>query len=696
MPKENNKELQKKVDNTAKLKVSDNKKTSADSLNKKKVDINKPKKTSTVSKQKSSDDAIKVTSPTQLKGVDKQETKKVETTKPVEKKQTATKKVTTNKVETAKPVEKKQTATKKVITNKVETAKPVEKKQIIDKKIQSKQIDSSKTDKGKKISTKKDLTLVKDTKKKSKVVTNKKEVPKKIKGLGVNDKTSSKEKVRISNVLGSLISKVKSKKIVSSIKAKIVKRKKKSPKKVVGFTVRYDKFSDRLKKRGNKTLSATKKKSVKDTGRNMDPKTKKIIITISSICLIVLLLEGIYLFVNKDKFRKSIYNESYNDLVLDKTDIVVVGSGDFKYSKNYSYTKGVERGKLIKYDKDGKVIFEKMYEKGISTTFSSIITIDGGYIVVGSGIFSEEEKSSGSREAFIIKYDKDGNLVWEKFYQVVSNTSFNKVILVDDGYIAIGQSIYANMEMGNHTTGGGIIVKYNFDGEVVWKNNHGGMKSGNFNGIVEVNGDLFVAGKDAADSGNIVKYDRDGNYKWHKNYNYTDSFGLSDIKYLNGYLYAVGSKKILSDDIGEDDDRKTENTDGLLIKYDLDGNVILERTFGGSKEERYNSLLIYRKDLFVVGYISSDDSGLKVDANDKNRTGLLIKYDKDGNILKRVTYGGENNDNLTSIVTDNSSLYITGYSNSKKGNISSSKNNGIDYFGKLFKIDSKFRVFFAK
>ena len=72
----------------------------------------------------------------------------------------------------------------------------------------------------------------------------------------------------------------------------------------------------------------------------------------------------------------------------------------------------------------------------------------------------------------IIKYDKDGNIVWEKFYHVVTYTRFNKVIETSDGYVAIGQSIYANMEMGNNTTGGGIIVKYDKDGNEIWHNNH--------------------------------------------------------------------------------------------------------------------------------------------------------------------------------------------------------------------------------
>lgn len=489
---------------------------------------------------------------------------------------------------------------------------------------------------------------------------------------------------------------VKKDKITKKVKKKDTKSKVSPVEKIKLF---FSKLKNKFSKKNNKSIKKSNKKKLTSSKKQIviGKKTKIALISLAVVCLLVLVLEGILLIVHRIKIDKNtVYYDALNSVVIDGTDIVAVGSSNFRYSKEYDYTNGLEKGKLIKYDKNGKIVFEKMYETGISTTFSSIISVSDGYIVVGSGVFSKDEQEQEAKEAFIIKYDKDGNVICEKFYKVITNTRFNKVIEVADGYVAVGQSIYANMEMGNHTTGGGIIVKYDRDGNEVWHNNHGGTKSGNFNDVVQVNGNLYVVGKDAVDSGNIIMYDKNGTYKWHKNYNYTDGIGFTGITYLDNTLYVVGSKKVLPDDYVEGDSRSTNNTDALLVAYDLDGNKKFEKTYGGSNYERYNSILTYRNELYVVGHTTSKDAGFKIDTDGELLTGLVVRYNKNGSILKKDVFGGSNNDNLTDIYTDGVCLYISGYSNSSNGNIITSKDNGKDYFGKVIKLDFKFRSLLIK
>ena len=477
-------------------------------------------------------------------------------------------------------------------------------------------------------------------------------------------------------------------------KKNVVSSKKKKSKKIAHFS-----WTSFIKRRFNKKRPVEKKTTSK---KQLKKKTsiiipKKLILVFIIICVLIILIETVYFIYHRIYAnRNTIYYDSLNSLSIDNMDVVMVGSSNFKYSKYYDYTGGLEKAKLIKYGSDGKILFEKMYDRGINTTFSSVISVNDGYVVVGSGEFSEKEQQEGGREAIIIKYDKEGNIIWEKYYQVVTNTRFNKVIEVSDGYVAVGQSIYANMEMGNHTTGGGIIVKYDKDGNEMWHNNHGGMKSGSFNDIVEVDGNFYVVGKDATDSANLVKFNNKGEYQWHKNYSYTDGIGFTGIVYLNKNLYVVGAKKVLPEGIDDNDNRDTKNTDALFIKYSLDGKIIFEKSFGGSNYERYNSILAYRDDLYVVGHTTSKDAGLKINTDGELMTGILIRYDQNGNILRKESLGGSNNDNLTDIVTDDVSLYISAYSNSGDGNITTAKNNGKDYFGKFIKLDFKFRTLLVK
>lgn len=427
------------------------------------------------------------------------------------------------------------------------------------------------------------------------------------------------------------------------------------------------------------------------------PSNIKIIIILAIICVLVLGIEGVYLLLNRNNNNSNVvYNDVFNSTAVDGNKFVVAGASDFHYSKLNSENENT-RGRLIKYDLNGKVLFEVIYEKGLSSSFNYVLNVWDGYIVVGTGIFSKEEKEAGGKEAFIIKYDKKGEIIWEKFCKPLTDSSFNKVIEVSDGFIAIGQSIYANMELGNDPNGGGIIVKYDKDGNELWRSFHGGTKSGNFNDIVQVGKDFYVVGKDGADAANIVKFNSKGEYQWHKNYKYTDSFGFGGMIYYNNSLYVVGSKKVLPEDVGDEDDRSTPNTDAVLVRYDLNGNVLFEKSYGGSSYERFNSIAVFENDIYVVGHFCSKDAGLKSTTPDNEKmTGFLIRYDLDGNILKKEVFGGSNNDNLKNIYSDGVSIYITGYSNSKDGNINNNNSNGKDYFGILLKLNSKLKILIKK
>lgn len=421
---------------------------------------------------------------------------------------------------------------------------------------------------------------------------------------------------------------------------------------------------------------------------------KKILIIIVAICSAIILIEGaLFLYIRNQQEKKVTYYDAYQMVLPTQEGYVAVGSSDFKKSKKNPYTDGIEKGKLVAYKKDGTIQFEIQYDRGIASTFTSVLVLEDGYLVTGSGEFSDYQRENNLRDAFLIKYDQNGKKVWEKFYGVLSNTRFNKVIAVADGFVVIGQSLYENMEVGNHTTGGGIIVKYDFEGNEVWHNNHGGNKSGNFNGIVEVDGNFYVVGKDAKDSGNLIKFDQNGKYVWHKNYSYTDSTGFQDVVYSNQRLYVVGSKKILEDE--NDEERATSNTDAIIVSYDMKGNIKKEVSFGGTKNERFTAVQFFQDHLYVIGVSNSLDSDLKIELQESEESitsGIMMKYSMDLELVQSEVLGGMNNDVLTELSLEDNRLYIAGYSNSKNSNISTNKNNGKDYFGKLLSVDENLRI----
>lgn len=424
---------------------------------------------------------------------------------------------------------------------------------------------------------------------------------------------------------------------------------------------------------------------------------KKILIGTCIVCALVLVGSAGYFFYMRHKIEMSnVYYDNYNMSIIDGEDIVSVGSSYFRYSDENEFTKGYEKGKFVKIDKEGNNVFEIQYDRGFNSTFTSVVATNDAYYVVGSGDYSEKQIEIRVRDAFITKYDKNGKKVWEKYYGQLADTRFTKAILDDDGIIVVGTSIYEAMEVGNHTNGGGIIVKYDFDGNVIWENNHGGNKSGRFNDVIKIGEDYYVTGKDGADSGNLVKFDKDGKYVWHKNYSFTDSEGNQSLTYFNDLIYVISSKKILGDE--PDEKRTTDNTDGLILAYDLKGNVNNEVTIGGSSFERLTSIVNDGEFMYVSGISSTVGDTFDIELNEvKDETyysSIVLKYDKDLNIVERVTLGGKNNDKLMNITLNNDKLLVSGLSNSDEANIDYKKSNGKDYFGKIISLDKdlKFEV----
>lgn len=490
------------------------------------------------------------------------------------------------------------------------------------------------------------------------------------------------------------VSKVSDKKETKETKKSLVNSKEKEPKKQKVTSskekpVKEDKPKSKVDTSSVSTTSSKPKLEKKSASSFLSfITTKRIIHLVIFIVLSFLLVYGVYfLFFRQDKVVSLDSYDSLNSLILDGTDIVAVGSSNFRYSDSVDYTGGNEQAKVIKYNKKGEVLFETAFTEGILSKYYSIVLTDDGYVTVGSYEMDQDDRVN---IGLIVFYDKDGNIVWKNELATNGDTIFYDVDTVSDGYIVVGQSL-SDQPLEN----GAVIAKYSKSGSLVWKKYFGNTDSTAFKGVEVAKDRIYAVGLDQKDMGILACFQLDGQYSWHKEYLYTDDLGLSDIYYFKNNLYVVGGKKVLDSEL-VDEERNTSNTDALLLKYSLEGDLLFEKTFGGSNLEHYNSLTAYGNNLYVVGYSNSTDSGLKIFTDGVKKAGIFVKYDLDGEMEKKTVYGGSNDDNLTGIVTDNSNLYITGYSNSKDGNLLSSHENGRDYFGKLVKVDSRLRVLFIK
>lgn len=614
-------------------------------------------------------------------------------TKVEEKKEKKVKDVSTTKKKSTKvhePVKKKSTSVKKPSSTQ---STSFEKKSTVSKKTPAKTVDSKKI-------TSKNNVQKKNTKTSSKKLSNT------VVLKAITD--TSKPKVTSSKSTSKSNLKAKEKAVKKSQQAN------KSAIKIKEDSVVENKKSSKKKKETAKTKSITKSTTKKPVVKKTKKReTKAVYISPSQlekqnkrkfpweICMIIVLLglfvfSGVYSELNKGNGSVS-RSHSYdilNSIVLDKTDIVSVGSSDFKYSELNDYIKEFSKAKVSRMDQYGKVVFEKAYDSKKSSVFNSVITTTDGYVVVGN-VTNDKEDSTKNQLGLLVKYDKEGNILWEKRYESSYNTEFYKIFSFTDGYLVVGSSLkQADSDIDNE--GGALLFKYDLEGNLVWKQFYGDKEKARFNSLVVVDQSIYVVGKNNLDTGIIVVYSLDGSVSSTIEYNYTDEYGFTDITYKSGNIYVIGSKKILPNSVEENELRNTTNTDAVFLKYNTSLELQFEKVFGGSNQERYQSLIAYGKYVYVVGSSNSMDSGLKIFTDGKKKTGILIKYDLDGDIERKGTYGGSNNDVITDIVTDNSNLYITCFTNSKDGNILTEFDNGKDSFGKIVKVDARLRTLFIK
>lgn len=390
----------------------------------------------------------------------------------------------------------------------------------------------------------------------------------------------------------------------------------------------------------------------------MNTNYKKTIKVIVIICIFVLIFDLIILLRNKSKAEEKAYFDGINSIEVVDNSIIAVGS-------NSDNKKGYEKAKITLYNTKYEKIWETLFNKKYNSSFSSVAKDEDKYIAVGNYEASKEEHKNSTRSGLIAIYDIDGKLISQKRFQVLGNSKFTDIKVVEDGYIVIGQSIYENNTLGVSDKGGAFIIKYDKNLNEVWKKNYGGSKSGIYNDMIILNNYIYVVGKDLSRLGIISKYSMDGNHIKTNTYKYTDTFGFTGLATDNNNLYVVGSKKVKEDENSYD-------TDSIVIKYDLELNQQKEQIYRGKGMERYNKIIVDDKNNIVIagqtGVYDKEKSTkeLNVFAYD----GIFAKYNSDLEELLVENYGDEENDYFTDINKVNNKYIISGYKTNKNNYIS--------------------------
>eukprot|EP01093_Parvamoeba_rugata_P010723 TRINITY_DN2892_c0_g1_i1.p1 TRINITY_DN2892_c0_g1~~TRINITY_DN2892_c0_g1_i1.p1 ORF type:complete len:377 (-),score=111.87 TRINITY_DN2892_c0_g1_i1:23-1153(-) len=349
---------------------------------------------------------------------------------------------------------------------------------------------------------------------------------------------------------------------------------------------------------------------------------------------------------------------------------------------------------VLKYNASGDLQWQKTFGGSADERGSSIIqTQDGGYAILGFSFSNDGDlnNNSGLQDYWVAKLDANGNLSWQKSFGFQGADSGISVIQTNDqGYLLTGiLDVTASGGEGNtsrntnrHAGGDYWAIKLNTTGTIEWSQYFGGNFTDTPNDVIQTedNGFIIVGSSDSDDtdiSNNIGTYDfwivkisAVGNLVWEKSFGGTQIDEARAITSTNDGNYLIaGDTRSYDNDISNNKGA----ADLWLIKISPEGNLLWEKTIGGSSFDVARSIVKSQNNGFILAG-SSRSNDLDVSENKGQNDAWILKVDNNGNLQWETTIGGSNIDFAYSVaeLNDGSTIAV-GDSTSNDGDIIENK-----------------------
>lgn len=302
-----------------------------------------------------------------------------------------------------------------------------------------------------------------------------------------------------------------------------------------------------------------------------------------------------------------------------------------------------QAGTIIKYSTEGKVEWAKAVGgHDTSPQITSIIETNHGDYVVGGYRYAKSHGSDLGDDIILPSYPNSGYsdsiamLIKFQTTEIVNpvveerenirkiGREIKSIAKTQDGGYLAGGCFDDNMDLGNgqtltnHGNADGMIIKYNNKDEIEWAKEIGTSQWDGIYRVIQTQDGGYLAVGMSNENGIIIKYDSKGEIQWKDNGS-TAYYSVAETK-DGGYL--VGGGK-------------------ALIKYDNNGKEQWVKSLKSSGYANITSVIETSDGGYAVGGYFSENmdlgNGDKIYAI-ANQTGMIIKYDKEGNPEWNKTY----------------------------------------------------------
>lgn len=266
----------------------------------------------------------------------------------------------------------------------------------------------------------------------------------------------------------------------------------------------------------------------------------------------------------------------------------------------------------------------------------------GGFFVVGTSKSNDGDVTGnhGNEDMWVLKISDSLTLDWQRSLGgTIADAASEVAVTADGGYIISGTTYSNDGDVnGGHGGADAWIIKLNALGEIEWQRVLGGQEDESFSSVLQTtDGGYIAAGStesnDADVTGNhgesdvwVVKLDPSGELVWQR------TFGGSDREHATAIRPAMSGGYIIGGNTRSNDGDVTQNplagVSAWLLNITDGGDLNWQRTVGGSANDQALDLLSAGNgDVVVVGGTNSQDGD--VANNHGGEDAWVIKFNAD-------------------------------------------------------------------
>lgn len=331
---------------------------------------------------------------------------------------------------------------------------------------------------------------------------------------------------------------------------------------------------------------------------------------------------------------------------------------------------GKQDAYIRKYDAAGNVLWTRQFGSVFDDAAMAVAADASGIYVAGSVGPAEIEDftNDNRRDAFLRKFDANGNLLWNRQIDSVGTPQNDAALSVAVSEGAVYISGYTRGTLSGQNPQGGFdafVSKYDLNGSELWTRQFGTKTIDTAVGIAANATGVYVLGQtDSALPGQVYngglfdiflrKYDVNGSELW------TRQFGTASLEFAGGVAADASGVYIVGATSGAlPGQTNTAGYDAFVRKYSDSGSELWTRQFGSTSDALAYGVALSNGNLFITGNVVGMLPG-QLGSGGFNEDVFVRKYDTSGAELWTRQFGTAVRDTAAAIAANATGIYVAG------------------------------------